>query len=67
VAADEVLPPVFKRRLLAQLHAGGACNGKVAPGWTPEDFVHVLRWPLSRVRELRRLRESIEHNAGASK
>jgi hypothetical protein len=63
VVADDVLPPVFKRKLLAQLHASGATNAKVVPGWTPEDFVYLLRRPLSQTRQLRLLRESIERSA----
>jgi hypothetical protein len=59
VTADTVLPPIFKRRLLAQAHADGDGNCSVAPGWKPDEFISWLRRPLSKIREFRRWCDSL--------
>src|SRR5882724_5606271 len=55
VAADTALPPVFKRRLLAQVQVSGGGNWRVAAGWRPDEFISWLRTPLSAIRELSQL------------
>ena len=60
VAADTVLPPIFKRRLFAQAQAGGYANYCFPPGWKPVEFVSWLRRPLSKIREFRRWCESLD-------